>query len=293
MKTKISVFLLALTLGACNFSKSVKVDLLTGLTASGDLISCDDVYLTVNDQKVNSNTFTYGSEFYLNFNKIDGFKRENERVFPGMDLFVTNPAGDTLLLSKDLYKNYPDGINLSELLLQAKITVATPIHSNGDYDLTVKIWDKKDKGTYTAKLSFKVAPNEKLVVTPTNVSFKEIYLFSDDSKKVITDNKVKLNEKIYLLFEGLSGFKEVDGKVYPGLSIKASDEIGELLINYEDLFAEYNETGVSTADFMSQISASLVFSSLEVKNPIHCTVEVWDKKSESKISTSADFQLGQ
>jgi len=293
MKTKILILLLTLTLGACNFSKSVKVDLLTGLTTNGDLISCDDVYITVKGQKVNSNTFTYGEEFYLNFNNIEGFKKENDRVFPGMDLFVTGSAGDTLLISKDMYKNYPEGINLSPLLLQSNVTVADPIHSNGDYTLAVMMHDKKDKGTYTARLNFKVIPNEKIILTTSKVSYKEIYLFSADEKKVITDNKIKLNDQVYMLFEGLSGFKEEDGKVFPGLSIKASDDAGEQLVNYDDLFADYTESGIGVSDFASQVSSNLVFSSLEVKNPIHCTISIWDKKSDAKISAAFDLQLGQ
>jgi hypothetical protein len=293
MKTKIAILFMTLALGACNFSKSVKVDLLTGLTTNGDLISCDDVYLTVNGQKVNSNVFTYGEEFYLNFNNIEGFKRKNDRVFPGMDLIVTGSDGDTLLISKDLYKNYPDGINLSPLELQSNVTVADPIHSNGDYTLTVLIHDKKDKGTYTARLNFKVIPNEKISFTSTNVSYSEIYLFSAAEKRVITDNKVKLNDNVYMLFEGLGGFKETDGKVFPGLSMKASDDAGEQLVNYDDLFADYTESGISVADFSSQLSSSLVFSSLEVKNPLHCTIKVWDKKSDAMLNAVFDLVLGE
>jgi hypothetical protein len=293
MKTKIVILLLTITLGACSFSKSVKVDLLTGLTTNGDQISCDDVFITVNGEKVNSNVFTYGDEFYLNFNEIEGFKRDNDRVFPNMDLIVTNTAGDTMLYSTDMYKNYPDGINLSPLLLQANVTVADPIHSNGDYILNVRMNDKKDKGTFNAKLNFKVIPSEKLVITSNNITFREIYLFSSNDKKVITDNKVKLNDKVYLLFEGLAGFTDLNGYVYPGLSIKASDEAGEQLLNYDDLFSEYSERGIAASDFVSQVSSNLVFSSPEVKNPIHCTVTIWDKKGESKISAAFDLQLGQ
>jgi hypothetical protein len=293
MKTKIFFLLFTLTLTACNFSKSARIDLITGLTTTGDLLTCDDIFLTVNGEKVNSVTFTYGDEFLLNFNNIEGFTRENERVFPGMDLIVTNLNGDTMLVSKDLYKNYPDGINLASLMLQSKIIAAAPIHSNGEYILFVKIWDKKGSGTFNAKMNFKVAPSEKIIITPEIASYGEIYLFSENSKRVINDSKIGLNENVYLLFEGLSGFKEVNGTVFPGLSIKASDEIGEQLLNYEDLFAENSETGFSVSDFNTQVSSKLVFSSSGVKNPIHCKIVLWDKKSAAKISTAFDLQLSQ
>jgi len=293
MKTKIFFLLFTLTLTACNFSKSARIDLITGLTTTGDLLTCDDIFLTVNGEKVNSVTFTYGDEFLLNFNNIEGFTRENERVFPGMDLIVTNLNGDTMLVSKDLYKNYPDGINLASLMMQSKIIAAAPIHSNGEYILFVKIWDKKGSGTFNAKMNFKVAPSEKIIITPEIASYGEIYLFSENSKRVINDSKIGLNENVYLLFEGLSGFKEVNGTVFPGLSIKASDEIGEQLLNYEDLFAENSETGFSVSDFNTQVSSKLVFSSSGVKNPIHCKIVLWDKKSAAKISTAFDLQLSQ
>lgn len=291
MKTKIAIFILFMTLVSCRFSKSVKLDLISGLGTSGNLISCEDVYLTVDNQKIERNTFTYGEKFFLNFNNIEGFKKENNKVFPGMSIAVLTKSGDTLLQAKDLYSSYIGGISLSPLVLQANITVASPIRSTGDYTLYVKIWDKKDKGTFTAQLGFKVTPNGKIIVEPSNVSFDEIYLFSKERNKVITDNKVKVNESAYLLFEGLTGLKVENNKVYPGLSIKGSDDSGAEILNYVDLFAEYSDSGINVNDFVNQVSSDFIFSTSRLKNPVHCVVSIWDKKSDATIKASFDLNV--
>jgi len=289
MKTKISFVLLVLTLVSCRFNKSVKLDLISGLSTSGNLISCEDVYLTVDDQKISRNTFTYGEEFFLNFNNIEGFKKENDKVFPGMSIAVLNKTGDTLLQAKDVYNSYKDGISIFPLMLQAKITMASPIRSKGNYTLFVKIWDKKDIGTFSAVLGFNVTPSGKIKVETSNVSFDEIYLYSKDRNKVLTDNKIKVNETAFLLFEGLSGLKAENEKVYPGLSIKGTDDAGTEVLKYDDLFAEYSSSGISITDFATQVSSNFIFSTSDVKNPVHCVVSIWDKKSDAAIKTSFDL----
>jgi hypothetical protein len=293
MRTHLLLFLTILTLGSCRFSKSVQVNLISGLTTHGELISCNDVYLTVNDQKIDYNTFIYGEKFYLNFNNIEGFKKEDGKVYPGMSLLVTSKTGDTMLQSNDLYERYSNGISLSPLLLNANLTVATPIHSSDGYTLTVKLWDKKDKGTFTARLDFKVTPNSKLAVEPVNVKYKEIYIFSKEQNKVITDNRIRLNESIYLILEGLTGFIETEGKVYPGLSMQCTDNSGKSVLNEKDLFESYDKTGIGASDFTSQVLSNLVFSSPDVKSPVHCTVMIWDKKSDAKIKVTTDYILEQ
>lgn len=295
MRSRIILFVssLSLFIGGCNFSKSVKVDLLTGLSTSGDLLSCEDVFLSVNRHKVNRNTFTYGEQFYLNFSDVKGMKSENGMVFPDLGMFVLDKSGDTIVRVKDLYNQFPDGIKSSPVELSVKLTVASPIHSGKDYTLFVKIHDKKDKGSYTAKLDFKVSANQKLIVEANKVSCNEIYLFSKNTGEVITDNKVSVNDKMYLVFEGVSGISEADGKVFPGLSMKATGNNGAVIFNSDDLFADSSGSGLSAADLKTQVSASLSFTSGVVKNPVHITVVLRDKKSDANIKATTDIEVVQ
>ena len=74
MKTRMSVItLLFISLISCDFGKSVSMDLLTGLSTIGDGLTCDDVYISDGENKLNRNSFKYGEKFYLNFENIKGF----------------------------------------------------------------------------------------------------------------------------------------------------------------------------------------------------------------------------
>ncbi|HBH84849.1 MAG: hypothetical protein A2X05_17930 [Bacteroidetes bacterium GWE2_41_25] len=293
MKTSgIAILLLALMSG-CQFSKSVNKDLLSGLLTKGDGISCDEVYLTIGDKKINRNTFVYGETFVVNFNKIEGFNNENESVFPDMSLLVLSMEGDTMLFAEDLYSNYPDGIKLDPLLLTSEVTVAAPMRSGREYKLNVGISDKKGDGAFSAGLAFKVVSSDKIITESTGVGYNEIYLYSGDQEKVIVDNKVGIDETTYFVFEGLTGFKEDGGMVYPGLSIKGTDKGGKLILDFKDLFADYSETGLSVTDFNKRVLSNFTLSGTEILNPLHCEILIWDKKGDAKIKSAADLEVRQ
>lgn len=276
----------------CNFSKSVSLDLLTGLATKGDGISCEEVRVSVDNITVSTNTFSYGEVINIDFKQVQGLKMENESVFPGMELYVINSAGDTLLGNSDLYSQYETGIKLSPLVLSANITAAKPIISGGEYKLHIRIWDKKTNGTYTALFKFNVVKNSKInIQTLAGASCGEVYLFSKNSGKVITDNKVKVNEDIYLLFEGLTGFKESNGMVFPGLSMKASGSDGEVLMDYEDMFADHSVTGLDPVEFSNQIMTNFNFKTTDIKNPVSINVTIWDRKSEAKLVASTEVMI--
>ncbi|TAL75847.1 MAG: hypothetical protein EPN88_03210 [Bacteroidetes bacterium] len=289
MKTSIASFLILATLSGCQFSKSVKKDLVSGLFTTGDGISCDDVTLSVNDQKTERSTYIYGEKFRVNFNNIEGFVKNNDNVFPGMKLFVISKTGDTVLQTNDLYTEYSTGLKLSPLLLTSDVTVASPMQSKGEYTLHVNIWDKKGKGTFSAKFDFKVKSNDQIVTEINKVTYNELYLFSKEREKVITDNKIRFNENTYLIIEGLSGFKEENGMVFPGLSLKGTDNKGTMILDYDDLFADYSQNGLAVSDLNTRLSSHFMLTGTEFLNPLHCVLTVWDKKSDAKIKATADL----
>jgi hypothetical protein len=291
MKSLNVIFIVIAVLVSCNTNKSVQKDLVSGLLTKGDGLSCDNIYLSVNDQKTNKSTFVYGQKLKMNFDNIKGFKEENGNVFPGMQIFITGKSGDTLLQSGDLYQMYDNGLNLSPLLLHADLTVATPISSDGDYTMFVNIWDKKGKGKFKGELDFKVVSNDKLKVDTEGVTFDEIYLFSNDRDAVITDNKIKFNENTSLIFEGLTGFMEENELVFPGMSLIARDNDNNTILEYDDLFAEYITQGISVSDFYSGVSSYFTLEPGDLKVPLHFAVSVWDKKSEARISVETDLYV--
>ncbi len=291
MKTTLTLFFLLLVLNSCNFSKSVKKDLMSGLSSTGNNISCEDVYLTVNNERTTRNSFIYGETFFLNYSDVKGFTKENGNVFPGMNLVVVNPAGDTMMQTSDLMSKYADGMNYSPLLLTADLTLAAPIKSKSEYTALVNIWDKKGKGTFRSKFDFKVHENDKISIESSKVTYDEVYLYSKGNEKVITDNKIKLKDDTYLIIEGLKGFNETNGMIFPGLTLKASDSAKNIILESDDLFLEYGESGIAAIDLANRVSAHFSVPGTQFNNPLHCELTVWDKKSDSKIKVITDLVL--
>lgn len=224
----------------------------------------------------------------MNFSSIEGFNRLGESAFPGMQLIVVSHQGDTVLYQNDLYETYAEGMVFSPLKLHSKVTVADPIHSKGEYSLFVNIWDKKGDGTFKANLDFTVVPNDKIEITSNQISFGEIYLFSQQNGIAITDNRVGFNETIYLLFEGLEGFKVETGNINLGLSILIQDADGNVILKEEDMMGD---AGISYADIHTQLAPNFILTGNEISNPVHCEIFIWDKKSTASIKAITQLNV--
>lgn len=277
-----------LTLISCDFSKSVNVNLVTGLSTKGDGLSCEDVYLSDGENEINRSSFVYGELFTVYFENIEGFSKSDNNVFPGMSLSVKGEDGEVVLEYDDLYADYTDGVDLSPLVLSAVITAAKPMASNSNYTLLINIWDKKGEGTLEAKLDFDIVLNEHIKIEANGVSYDEIYLFSQERGVTITGNSAFFNENIYLMFEGLEGFSAEGGNVFAGLSITAKDANGEVILSEEDLLGD---SGMEISEFSSQLAPNISFSDPEIKSPVAFEIVIWDKKSENRIQTKVELNL--
>ncbi|HJX72271.1 MAG TPA: hypothetical protein VJ346_09970, partial [Bacteroidales bacterium] len=154
--------------------------------------------------------------------------------------------------------------------------------------LNINIWDKKGEGTFTAKMDFDIISNKQIAIESNHVSYDEIYLFSKEREITITDNAAKFNENIYMIFEGLEGFKEEEGKVFIGLSMKIADSEGNLILNEDDLMGD---SYMIASDIKSQLSPNFIFTGSDIKNPVNCEIVIWDKKGESKIKASVKLNI--
>lgn len=279
---------LFLSLNACNFAQSINKDLNTGMVTRGNGLACEEVYLASNDEVLKRNTFMYGEVFHVNFDRIDGFNRQDGYAFPGMELLITGQQGDTVMYHEDLYAEDMEGFTFSPLDLYTKVTVADPMHSNSEYSLQVNIWDKKGKGTFKASMDFTVHPNEKIGITSHQISYKEIYLFSPQKGLTITDNRAGFGETIYMLFEGLDGFRVESGNVQLGLNILLKDAEGTLILNEEDLLGDED---MNYQDIHAQVAPNFVLTGSEIRNPVTCEITIWDKQSAAKITATSQLTV--
>jgi hypothetical protein len=268
------------------FAQSVQKDLETGLTSSGKGLSCNQVYLSDGENIIKRNTFIYGETYYVNFESMDGFVRENRRAFPDMQLLIVDGQGDTSLLEKDMYSGYKDGIDFDPMDLYAEVTVADPIHSGTVYSLIVNISDKKGVGTFRTSLDFSVVRDERIRVEGAGLTCRELYLFSQNSGHTLTTGRMGFDETVYLLFEGLEGMTAHEGQVQLGLSMLVKDAVGRVILDEPDLFGDGS---LSYADVHAQVAPSLILSGSQIENPVHCTIRIWDKRGDGWIQASTEL----
>ena len=280
--------LLFIAVNSCQFAQSVNKDLITGLSTRGDGLSCNKIYLSDGENVIKRNTFLYGETYFVNFDGMEGFERVGTGAFPNMQLVVVSDRGDTVLYVNDMYDGYSLGIENSPLDLYGEVTVADPIHSNENYTLYVNIRDKKGQGRFTATLDFEVVADEKITVTGNQVSSREIYLYSQQRGRAITDGQAEFNENIYVLFEGLDGFSVVEGKVHLGLSLEVKDATGNLILDEADLFGE---EGMAYEMVHEQLAPNFILTGSQIANPVNCKVRVWDKKGTAWINVSTEIDV--
>ena len=269
----------------------MKKDFVSGLTSTGSGLTCEEVYLKVNDERTDRNSFIYGEVVNLVFEDVKGLKQENGKSFPKMQIIVNSLRGDTVFFADNLYSEYTEGMNFSPLQLTGDLTVAAPIKTGGEYLLTVIITDRKGAGIYLSKLKFSVKGNDKIKIEPLNVSYNEVYLYSQGKNKVINDGMISFDDNIYILAEGIKGFKEENGLVFPGISFRGSDASGKAIFNYEDMFSDYSTTGIAVSDFNTKISAHFKLTGSEFNNPLHAVIIIWDKKSSARMKISTDMTV--
>jgi len=291
MKKALLIIWIPVILSGCKFSRSVEKDLISGLTSTGRDITCEDVYLEMYGEKTSRNSFTYGETFFIYFNDIKGFASENGSVFPGLELNIMDSNGDTILRAEDLYEGYADGISFSPLVLSSDLTLADPIHSGGKYKAAFHIWDKKGSGTFNSEFEFEVVENKKITVKPKNTSYTEVYLFSQAYNRVVADNVIEFDDNIFIIAEGLKGFSEENGKVSPGIQLKGTDSKGNVILSYDDLFADYNDSEIDASEFSTRVSANFRLTGMEFNNPLQCVVRIWDKKSNASLTISTGITV--
>ncbi|RLD47803.1 MAG: hypothetical protein DRI94_13465 [Bacteroidetes bacterium] len=253
------------------------------VNTENNILLCNIVYFTLNDGSTTNNTdFIYGERFQINFDNMSGFNRINGEIYPAMAIFVLNENNDTIFKTDNLYKDSYKTVNVS---LNAYLKCADPMHSNSTYHAFINIWDRKGKGTLVSDFNFTIKPNDKISVKTNNLSYNEIYLKSKDSKEVIIDNNVNLYERVYIVFEGLKGFKVIDSLANMGMNIVVTDINGDTTYYNPDFFPE----PVNAYALYQMSYIKLFFKDKNVKSPLQCKVLIWDKKSDADLT--ADFKL--
>jgi hypothetical protein len=291
MKRALLFVALVALISSCNFTQSVNFDLTTGISTRGNGLSSEDVFLEIKGERVSRNEFIYGEEVFVNFSNVGGFTKEGGAVFPGMSIYIVQGGTDTVLGKGDLLTDLNEGTSTNPLLLRSNFTVAVPHSNNEQYRVLIRYWDKKGNGEFTFEMPFTVVPNKLLNVEANDVTYSEIYLWNQRTGKVVADKQVSKEDGVLLMFEGVEGFTEYDGLVYPALAIKCVDADNNVVLSLENTLDEYAESGAAAALLAQQVPLTLSFESLIVRNPVQLTATLYDLKSDRQIVVTTEVEI--
>ena len=288
MKNRNQILTLAILglMTACNFSKSVSKDLMTGLSTEGNGLSADEVYISNGNQTVTDNTFVYGDQIFINFENVDGFVIENGNIYPEMQVVVVSKAGDTVLQNTNLLGGKAiEGISAN---LKGNVTLAAPIYSGDTYTVNYTITDTKGVGTFSSELELKLERDAKIKLNPSGLSLKEAYIFNQDNRTVITNGQIGFDKNILLDLQGLGGYKMLSERASLGMLVKVTDAKGKIILDLPDLLEnrELTETQIQTG-----LGSTIIINRGLLANPITWEVKVWDKYSGTTLTVKTEVQV--
>ncbi len=124
----------------------------------------------------------------------------------------------------------------------------------------------------------------------TGVKLKEAYLLDADNN-LLKENKTRVGEKIYLVIKVDTGWVKENGKSFIGASERISTSGGNVIVNAEDIFKDYDATGLDAVD-SKVISLSAVITELKAAGGNFVVqFRVWDKKGSGEIKGKYKFSI--
>jgi hypothetical protein len=147
-KNQFLIAILAIVLYSCSggFSKGVKKDLSTGLSTSYNGFAVDDVYLTVDGNKLSNNKVSLGKEILVVANGVENYEEKSGKVFPGCSIILTDKAGKEILNLADAFADMKDGFESNKAsMLNATINTGNPMVVGETYHLKTRFYDKLKK----------------------------------------------------------------------------------------------------------------------------------------------------
>ena len=135
------------TLLSCNYSKGVKKDLTTGLSASYNGFGMDDIYLAdAEGNRLNNNKIVMGSKIAIMATGVENFVNKDGKVFPGCSILLTDKNKKEVLNLPDAFSDMVNGTPEAESkTLQASLNTGNPMVVGETYHLSVRFFDKHKK----------------------------------------------------------------------------------------------------------------------------------------------------
>ena len=253
---------------------------------TNDILTYENTCMTINNTTIDRKVFVHGEKIYVNFEGMEGFVEKESKVSLGLDLSVLNYFRDTLYYTPDIFSDYDNATKASIKTFGTYLSAAYPYLNDNNYVLKINIWDKIGEGTFQFEMPFNVVQNEGISVNNQYCDYQTIGLFDPKPRNVITSNKILVEGTFQLYLQGISNFKNIESKVYPGMLLEFTDYQGNTQ-NSDNVLASISESGIYAKVFNRYFSTNLSLGSekseKETETPGEVTAIIFDTKSKAEI----------
>ena len=274
------------------FSTGLVKDSDGGLSIESNGLSIDDAYLSSYGQRFNSDQLQFQTKVNLNLDGVKGYSIKDNQAFIGCSMQVFDKDGKAILNEEDLFPG-ENGLerNVAGNLFLTLI-VGTPMQLGDSYLWKVKLWDKIGNGEVKTELKFKIVETVDQVgitLNPKGLKVRSVFMTNQDG--ALQSNQVSYSEKIKLNFYDLKGFSRNEGKVFVGGSMVIKDSQGNIVLEYTDLFADYDQTGVDPAATEKLHLSLVVGDPLRRGETYWWKARIWDKRGKGEVTAKAQLEV--
>lgn len=127
-------------------------------------------------------------------------------------------------------------------------------------------------------------------IEASEVKVKAAYLMTEDAQ-FKEKNTAKVKEVIFLTVELDTGWTKHNGKTFIGASEQIMDKNGTVILDTQDLFADYDKEGLDAA-IAKNINLSAVIDSFEPGVDVFTVkYKIWDKRGKGMVKGSYKFKV--
>ena len=125
-----------------------------------------------------------------------------------------------------------------------------------------------------------------------NIKVTKATLLYSDGSPVPDDNTIALNTKIKVNLFIEDGWKEKNKKVFIGASESISDDKGTMIVDADDLFKDYDETGIDPSGAkLLKLTAIIEEEGGGGSKYYDVKFRVWDKNGDGEIKGGYRFYI--
>ncbi len=151
--------------------------------------------------------------------------------------------------------------------------------------------DPKDAKTTSETATPKSKIRNNIIIEEHGLKVEQAFLMYEDGSLVSQSNETDVNKKIKCRLIISDGWKQKDGKVFPGAEEIIETSSGDVALDEKDLFKQYDETGVSPED-VTYITLSASITKIDkLYDYFVVKFKVWDKVGKGYVNGSFKFTV--